>query len=261
MCAACRLMIVLLFGLYIVSPARCQLIDSGVVPEGLVVEQVSPAEEMTETESDVSLMDRIEQLEQEQIELNNRLLQRDQWIESLLATDGPAQTTHSGSFSSFCEQQFGKFQPGGAGFKLANTQYGDVNYSMWTYARYLNQLGIEDSYTDSFGRTFPIDRRNDLEVNKVNMTFKGWIFDPDLLYAFFIWTANASQGDPAQVVVAGSFSYVAADWLTMGIGIDSLPSTRSTRSSHPNWLRVDYRTVADEFFRASFTTGIWCEAR
>ena len=43
----------------------------------------------------------------------------------------------------------------------------------------------------------------------------------------------------------------------LGAGIGGLPSTRTTNYTFPQWLRVDNRTIADEFFRGSYTTGIW----
>ena len=68
--------------------------------------------------------------------------------------------------------EYGEFQPGGSGFKLADTSWGDVNFSAWTYARYLNQRALEDTYTDAFGRTFELDLRQDIQLNKVNLYFK-----------------------------------------------------------------------------------------
>ena len=43
----------------------------------------------------------------------------------------------------------------------------------------------------------------------------------------------------------------------MGAGITSLPSVRSTEGQFPYWLGVDDRLIADEFFRGSYTTGVW----
>ncbi len=62
------------------------------------------------------------------------------------ATDAPVETYDEPEY-------FGQFQPGGKGFRLANTPYGDVNFSYYAYARYLNQDGLDDTYTDYFGRT------------------------------------------------------------------------------------------------------------
>jgi hypothetical protein len=45
--------------------------------------------------------------------------------------------------------------------------------------------------------------------------------------------------------------------VTLGGGITSLPSVRSTEGQFPYWLGVDDRLTADEFFRGSYTTGIW----
>lgn len=151
----------------------------------------------------------------------------------------------------------GKFNGGGRGYQLADTPYGSLNFSGWTYVRYLNQQGLDDSYTDSFGRDFDIDIRNDFQVNKVNLTFNGWVYDEDFRWLLYTWTSNTSQGESAQVVVAGNLKYRFNDAVDVGVGIDPLPGTRSTTGTFPYWLKVDHRTMADDFFRPSYTTGIW----
>ena len=45
--------------------------------------------------------------------------------------------------------------------------------------------------------------------------------------------------------------------MTLGGGITSLPSVRSTEGQFPYWLGVDDRLTSDEFFRGSYTTGFW----
>jgi hypothetical protein len=46
-------------------------------------------------------------------------------------------------------------------------------------------------------------------------------------------------------------------YATLGFGITSLPGVRSTEGQFPYWLGVDDRMMADEFFRPSYSTGIW----
>ena len=155
---------------------------------------------------------------------------------------------------------WGTIEPG-RGFVLARTDKGEMDMVILAYLRYLNQSDLNTSYTDFFGHVTPINRQTNLEINKVNVTFKGWAYDPNFRYLFFIWTNNANQGNGGQVVVAGNFSYRFADALTLGGGIDALPTTRSTTGNYPNWLRNDNRLMADEFFRGSFTTGIWLDGK
>src|SRR5262249_32666351 len=50
-------------------------------------------------------------------------------------------------------------------------------------------------------------------------------------------------------------NYTFADWLRVWAGIFSIPSTRSTAQSFPNWLMIDHRGMADEFFRGSYSQG------
>ena len=154
-------------------------------------------------------------------------------------------------------EYYGEFQDAGRGFKLVNTPIGDVNFSLYANARYLNQKGLDDTYTDFFGRTSELDLRNDLQFQKVILYFKGWVADPKLRYLSYIWTTNTSQGLGSQVVVAGNLSYLFDESFNLGIGIGGLPTTRSTEGNFPRWLKVDVRTIADDYFRGSFTTGIW----
>ena len=59
------------------------------------------------------------------------------------------------------------------------------------------------------------------------------------------------------MVGAGNLSYVFTNSLTLGTGITSLPAVRSTEGQFPYWLGVDDRLTSDEFFRGSYTTGVW----
>jgi hypothetical protein len=154
------------------------------------------------------------------------------------------------------ESSWGTYE-GGKGVVLARTSQGEVDFSAFTYLRYLNQRMLDDSYTDAFGRTKELDIRDDLQLQKVMLFFKGWLFNPDFRYQFYTWTSNTSQGQGAQVVVAGNLSYRFNDAFSLAGGIGGLPTTRTTNYTFPNWLKVDHRTIADEFFRGSYTTGIW----
>src|SRR6185436_17854661 len=71
------------------------------------------------------------------------------------------------------------------------------------------------------------------------------------------WTNQAAQGLGAQVVVGGNLNWRFGEALLLGGGILSLPTTRSTSGTFPNWLTVDHRTLADEFFRGSYAQGFY----
>lgn len=152
--------------------------------------------------------------------------------------------------------RWGTYTPN-MGFKVANTEHGDMNISIYTYVRYLNQLGLNSTYTDYFGITRPVQRRQDVQLNKVQIKFLGWLFNPNFRYFLYSWTSNASQGLGAQVVVAGNLNYTFNKHFTFSAGIRSLPGTRSVEGNFPFWLGVDTRLIADEFFRPSYTSGIW----
>ncbi len=153
-------------------------------------------------------------------------------------------------------ENFGKYSPG-LGFKVVKTDFGEMNIKIFSYIRYLNQLGLRDSTNNSFGNTSELDKRQDLQLNKVNIQFLGWLLDPKFRYIFYIWTNNTAQGLGAQVVVAGNLTYNFNKHLLLGGGVNSLPGVRSTEGSFPYWLTLDNRLIADEFFRPSYTMGIW----
>jgi Protein of unknown function (DUF3011) len=153
-------------------------------------------------------------------------------------------------------KHFGTYTPDG-GFTLVNTEHGTVVFRAFTYVRYLDQKQLDQTYTNYFGQTSPVKLRQDIQLNKVLLYFLGWVITPKLHYLTYIWTSNVSQGQSAQVVVAGNVSYSFNDHLTVGAGIASLPGVRSTEANFPYWLGEDNRTIADEFFRPSYTTAIF----
>lgn len=147
----------------------------------------------------------------------------------------------------------------GSGFKLIDSKVGTLSFSTYFTMRYLNQLNLDDTYTDSFGRPFDIDKRNDFLFQKATLYFKGWIASPNFKYLGYVWTSNASQGQGAQVVVAGNLQYRIEKYLEIGAGVGGLPTSRSLIGQWPFWLRQDARPMAEEFFRGSFTMGVWAE--
>ena len=50
------------------------------------------------------------------------------------------------------------------GFVLARGPNGEVDFSTKGYVRYLNQLDLDPTYTDAFGRTFELDLRQDIQL-------------------------------------------------------------------------------------------------
>ena len=152
-------------------------------------------------------------------------------------------------------KRWGTYTPN-LGFKLANTEYGDLNLSIYSYARYLNQRALDPTYTNAFGVTTTLQQRQDFQLQKVQIKFLGWVMNPKFRYFLYAWTSNASMGLPAQVVLAGNLGYTFNDYLTVTAGIMSLPGTRSVEGNFPFWLGVDSRLIADEFFRPSYTAGV-----
>jgi hypothetical protein len=154
------------------------------------------------------------------------------------------------------KEKWGNYTPN-QGFKLASTDHGDMSLSIYTYVRYLNQKALDSTYSDAFGNMKTLQQRQDFQIQKVQMKFLGWVLDPKLRYFLYAWTSNASQGLGAQVVLAGNLNYTFNRHFNFAGGITSLPGTRSVEGNFPFWLGVDTRLIADEFFRPSYTSGIW----
>jgi len=169
----------------------------------------------------------------------------------------PEPQTATSDFASQEEPyKWGTYSPN-LGFKIANTDHGDLSVSIYSYARYLNQLGLDPNYTDAFGNIKNVQQRQDFQLQKVQIKFLGWVLDPKFRYFLYAWTSNASQGQGAQVVLAGNLAYSFNKGFNVGAGIRSLPGTRSVEGNFPFWLGVDTRLIADEFFRPSYTSGVW----
>ena len=143
------------------------------------------------------------------------------------------------------------------GFKVANTDKGDMNVAIYSYVRYLNQKGLDPTYTDAFGNVKNVQQRQEVQILKVQIKFLGWLFDPRFRYFMYAWSSNATQGQGAQVVLAGNLSYAFNERFVLAGGITSLPGVRSTEGNFPFWLSVDNRLMADEFFRPSYKSGFW----
>lgn len=233
-----------------------------------------------------SVEERLRQLEARQTQLEQQVRERDARIEQLLAERAaaapvasasapaplpgpsaapvavvaqapPAATGPPSAFGELAEDAHWGTYEGGKGLVLARTDLGEVDFAVFSYARYLNSMDLDTSYTDSFGRTFLLDRRNDVQLQKLTLNFKGWLFDPDFRYLFYAWTSNTNQGQGAQVVLGGFMSYRFNEAISIAAGVGSLPSTRTTNWTFPNWLKNDNRTMADEYFRGSYTMGVW----
>jgi hypothetical protein len=150
---------------------------------------------------------------------------------------------------------WGTYNPN-LGFKVADTEHGDLSISIYTYARYLNQRALEPTYTSYFGVTTPVQQRQDFQLNKAQYKFLGWIMDKKFRYFLYAWTSNANQGLGAQTVLAGNLTYAFNKHFAIGSGIFSLPGTRSVEGNFPFWLNVDSRLIADEYMRPSYSSGI-----
>ncbi len=127
-----------------------------------------------------------------------------------------------------------------------------LRFTNITQFRYLNTVGVNDTFTDHLGNVRTVAKRNDLTVNREMFTFTGYIFDKRLRYNILTWTSAATT----QVVVSGNVGWQFNKALTLTAGYWSVPGTRSLVFTFPYFSQPE-RSLADNFFRPGFTQGIW----
>jgi len=121
-----------------------------------------------------------------------------------------------------------------------------------TQVRYLNTLSSNDTFTDHLGVVREVHKRNDITVNRSMFVLNGYVFDKRLLYNLTVWTSAGA----ASIVVAGNIGWRFNKRLTLTGGYTGVPGSRSLVNTFPFFTSTD-RTMADNFFRPSFTQGVW----
>ncbi|HEX5887455.1 MAG TPA: hypothetical protein VFY61_02080, partial [Pyrinomonadaceae bacterium] len=127
-----------------------------------------------------------------------------------------------------------------------------LKFTNTTQIRYLNTLASADTFTDHLGVVREVHKRNDVTVNRSMFVFNGYIFDKRARYNLTVWTSAGA----ASIVVAGNIGWQFNKALTITGGYTGVPGSRSLVNTFPFFTSTD-RTMADNFFRPSFTQGIW----
>jgi hypothetical protein len=121
-----------------------------------------------------------------------------------------------------------------------------------TQLRYLNTLSSDDTFTDHLGVVRPVNKRNDITVNRSMFILGGYIFDERAKYSLTVWTSAGA----ASIVVAGNIGWQFNKHLTLTAGYTGVPGSRSLVNTFPYFTATD-RSMADNFFRPGFTQGLW----
>lgn len=140
----------------------------------------------------------------------------------------------------------------GKGFKIAENEYGSMSIGMYALVRATEQLPASQEALDHLGRPLAVDTRQDVQLHRVMLHFRGWAYDPKFNYQLTAWTVN----DTEQVKIIGALGYLFDKKFSLWAGMGPNPGTRSMMGSHPLWQGHD-RVMAEEYFRAGFTFGIW----
>ena len=127
-----------------------------------------------------------------------------------------------------------------------------LKFTNTTQVRYLNTLSANDTFTDHLGVVREVHKRNDITVNRSMFVFTGYMFDKRARYNLTVWTSAGA----ASIVVAGNIGWQFSKKLTLTGGYTGVPGSRSLVNTFPFFTSTD-RTMADNFFRPSFTQGVW----
>jgi len=140
----------------------------------------------------------------------------------------------------------------GKGFKVAENEYGSMTVGLYALVRAMEQLPASQEATDHLGRPLAVDTRQDIQLHRVMVHFRGWAYDPKFNYQLTVWTVN----DTEQVKLIGALGYRFNEKFSLWGGMGPNPGSRSMLGSHPLWQGHD-RVMAEEYFRAGFTFGVW----
>ena len=76
--------------------------------------------------------------------------------ESIVSTSNSSASAEVQTSNAAADQEqrkwWGPYTPN-LGYKIANTEYGDMKLSIYSYVRYLNQRNLQPTYTNDFGVT------------------------------------------------------------------------------------------------------------
>ncbi len=130
----------------------------------------------------------------------------------------------------------------------------ELRLNIFNQLRYLNQELESATFTDHLGNVFPVDARNDINLNRNLYYFGGYVFDPKLIYNIIIWSSNSV----ATVIQGGYVGYQFDKAFTLYGGYWGIPGSRSNTRDFMFLVGVE-RSMADSFFRPGFTQGVWAE--
>src|SRR5262245_33232627 len=74
------------------------------------------------------------------------------------------------------------------GFLLYDGEKGQIYFRLFSYARYINQLSVDGTFTDAFGIERSVKRRQDMQLNKFFSPFSGWFLTPKFRYYLYVWS-------------------------------------------------------------------------
>jgi hypothetical protein len=118
--------------------------------------------------------------------------------------------------------------------------------------RYTNTMAVDKTYTDHFGNSKEVQRRNDVQLVRDVFYFTGFAFDKRLDFNILVFTSSATLVATA----AGYVGFVFSKEFALRAGYFSLPSVRSLTGTYPFFHGHD-RSLANNYMRPGFTQGVW----
>lgn len=125
----------------------------------------------------------------------------------------------------------------GNGFDIVKGKLGSLNFGAYGLFRYINQLPATQSYVDHLGNNRNIDTRNDFQMQRVMLFFRGYFLNPKLLYNLTVWTVNATN----QIALIGGITYKFAKQFNLNAGWELyLEHAQIIIHIRSGWLPTEY---------------------
>jgi hypothetical protein len=112
---------------------------------------------------------------------------------------------------------------------------------LFSYARYLNQKGLDETYTDSFGTTKTVAKREDIQLTKFFLPFAGWFMTPKFRYYLYVWSSQRLAGRPGTGGRRRQSEHRVQQVRDSRARHHQPSGVRSTEGQFPYWLGVDDR--------------------
>ena len=134
-----------------------------------------------------------------------------------------------------------------SGFPLSVAMNGFMQARWFEFAR------DTKTWTNSAGKTWPVNNINTFNLNRVLLSFSGYVADERLVYRAALF-GTSDMGVRSAFVPLGVVGWQFSEAATLACGVTIVPSSREWVDGQPWTLGVD-RSMVNTFFRPGYSPG------